>query len=94
MLTTLQAARDNAPAATSDLTPRQTDVLQLLAEGLTSKEIADRIGLSTRTVEMHVSRLLQRLHCRTRPEAIRTALERGWLQPSSRSAIGGQDSDA
>lgn len=80
MLAALQCdASVSSPAG--DLTPRQTEVLCFLAKGLTSKEIADRLGLSTRTVEMHVGRLLSRLNCRTRPEAVRAALERGWLRP-------------
>lgn len=64
----------------NDLTPRQTEVLGHLAAGLTSKEIGDHMGLSTRTVEMHVGRLLQRLNCRTRPEAVALAQSRGWLR--------------
>ena len=67
-------------ATTGDLTPRQCEVLRFLADGLTSKEIGDRLSLSTRTVEMHVSRLLQRLDCRTRPEAVHLAVSRGWLR--------------
>jgi DNA-binding NarL/FixJ family response regulator len=63
-----------------DLTPRQCEVLSFLAAGLTSKEIGDRMGLSTRTVEMHVARLLERLNCRTRPEAVGLAHSRGWLK--------------
>jgi len=70
----------DAKAGSVDLTPRQCEVLSLLAAGLTSKEIADRMGLSTRTVEMHVGRLLQRLNCRTRPEAVGLAQSRGWLK--------------
>jgi DNA-binding NarL/FixJ family response regulator len=64
----------------ADLTPRQCEVISFLAAGLTSKEIGDRMGLSTRTVEMHVGRLLQRLGCRTRPEAVAIAQARGWLK--------------
>ena len=60
-------------------TPRQREVLVHLAAGLTSKEIADRMRLSTRTVEMHVGRLLARFGCRTRPEAVAMAQSRGWL---------------
>jgi DNA-binding CsgD family transcriptional regulator/tetratricopeptide (TPR) repeat protein len=63
----------------SDLTIRQSDVLRGLAAGLTSKEIAGRLGLSVRTVEMHVARLMQRLDCRTRSEAVRVATRRGWV---------------
>jgi DNA-binding CsgD family transcriptional regulator len=66
-----------------DLTPRQREVLGCLAQGLTSKEIADRLSLSTRTVEMHVGRLLERMNCRTRSEAVRLASERGWLEEQS-----------
>jgi DNA-binding CsgD family transcriptional regulator/tetratricopeptide (TPR) repeat protein len=66
--------------STNDLTPRQSEVLGFLAAGLTSKEIGDRMGLSTRTVEMHVGRLLLRLNCRTRPEAVALAQSRGWLR--------------
>ena len=76
MLASLRATATQAP---SDLTKRQSDVLRGLAAGLTSKEIADRLGLSTRTVEMHVARLMQRLDCRTRSEAVRIASERGWV---------------
>ncbi|HSP41860.1 MAG TPA: helix-turn-helix transcriptional regulator, partial [Luteolibacter sp.] len=74
----LLALLDNG--STCDLTARQSEVLGFLAAGLTSKEIADRLGLSTRTVEMHVGRLLQRLNCRTRPEAVALAQSRGWLR--------------
>jgi DNA-binding CsgD family transcriptional regulator len=64
----------------NDLTPRQVEVLSLLAAGLTSKEIGNRMKLSTRTVEMHVGRLLERMNCRTRPEAVSLAQSRGWLK--------------
>lgn len=67
------------PPPRCDLTPRQHEVLVHLAAGLTSKEIADRLSLSPRTVEMHVARLLERMNCRTRPEAVRLAAERGWI---------------
>ena len=63
----------------SGLTPRQCEVLSFLAAGLTSKEIGDRMGLSTRTVEMHVGRIFERLKCRTRPEAVALAQARGWI---------------
>jgi DNA-binding CsgD family transcriptional regulator/tetratricopeptide (TPR) repeat protein len=86
MLQLLQSGSDTS-RLDCDLTRRQREVLRSLAAGLTSKEIADRLGLSTRTVEMHVGRLLQRLNCRTRPEAIRSAIERGWLQPDSAEPI-------
>lgn len=68
-----------ATAKTSSPTRRQREVLDLLAIGLTGKEIASRLNLSPRTVEMHVARLLESLNCRTRAEAVRKATERGWV---------------
>ncbi len=56
--------------ATSAPTPRQRDILALLAQGLTDKEMAARLQLSPRTIEMHVARLLKALDARTRSEAI------------------------
>lgn len=77
--TMLASLRTTAGAGASDLTNRQADVLRGLAAGLTSKEIASDLGLSVRTVEMHVARLLQRLNCRTRSEVVRVATRRGWV---------------
>ncbi len=65
--------------AASAPSPRQRDILALLAQGLTDKEMAARLQLSPRTIEMHVARLLKALDARTRSEAMRKAVERGWL---------------
>jgi DNA-binding CsgD family transcriptional regulator len=51
------------------LSPRQRDVARHLTTGKTNKEIAARLGVSVRTVDMHVAHVLQRLGCRTRSEA-------------------------
>ena len=53
------------------LTPREGEVLRLLAEGLTDHEIAQALTLSTRTVESHVSSILHKLGVRNRAEAAR-----------------------
>ncbi len=81
---TLEAVRSSddgsngrSEAVDSILSPRQLDVARLLMEGLTNKEIAARLYLSTRTVEMHVAHLFDRLNCRTRTEAVRQLSERG-----------------
>jgi DNA-binding CsgD family transcriptional regulator len=66
-------------SASGGLTARQCQVLRLMAEGLINKEIAQRLNLSPRTVEMHVARTLERLHCRTRAEATRRAAAIGIL---------------
>lgn len=57
------------------LTPRQLQILGQVAHGCTNKEIARNLGLSPRTVEMHVGRLMATLRCRTRAEAVARASE-------------------
>ncbi|MGH9252237.1 MAG: helix-turn-helix domain-containing protein, partial [Acidimicrobiales bacterium] len=64
-----------AVANPSKLTDRQLEVLVLLAEGLTNAEIADRLVVSTRTVDHHVSAILTRLGVATRREAVRMAAD-------------------
>jgi DNA-binding NarL/FixJ family response regulator len=56
------------------LTAREAEVLALLAEGCTNGEIAERLYLSGRTVEHHVSAILTKLDVKTRREAVRAAL--------------------
>ena len=52
------------------LSPREWEVLRLLARGLVSKEIADSLGVSMPTINTHVHRIYQKLHVRTRAEAV------------------------
>lgn len=59
------------------LTSREREVFQLLAEGLTAPEIADRLVLSPATVRTHVQNGIERLGAKTRIQAISIALERG-----------------
>jgi DNA-binding NarL/FixJ family response regulator len=59
------------------LTERETEVLRLVAKGLTSRQIADRLVLSPRTVETHVQNSLRKLQLRNRVELARYAIERG-----------------
>ncbi len=61
------------------LTRRQLDVVRQIALGKTNQEIADDLVLSSRTVEMHVGNILNKLDCRTRAEAVRKAGEMGVL---------------
>ena len=60
-------------------TPREREVLALLAEGLRNRDIAERLFISERTVKFHVSALLGKLGARTRTEAVARARERGLL---------------
>ncbi len=61
------------------LTARQAEVLQLLDVGLSNIEIADRLFVSPRTVEHHVSAVLSKLDSSTREEAVETASQQGLL---------------
>jgi len=66
-----------APESTPDydLTPRELDVLALLVEGLTNKEIAGRLSISRSTVKVHVSNILSKLNVSSRGEAINIAIQ-------------------
>lgn len=62
------------------LTPRETEVLQLLAQGKTNKEIASELVITERTVKFHVSSILRKFDRGNRTEAVRTALELGLIE--------------
>jgi DNA-binding NarL/FixJ family response regulator len=64
------------------LTRRELEVLRLVAEGHTDREIAQTLVLSPRTVEMHVANCLGKLSCRSRAEAVRRAAELQLLRPA------------
>jgi two-component system nitrate/nitrite response regulator NarL len=61
------------------LTPRESEVLQLLAAGLTNRRIADKLGISEHTVKFHVNAILGKLAAQTRGEAIAQAARLGLL---------------
>jgi len=56
------------------LTPRERDVMTLLTEGLSQREIAARLAISPRTVEVYKSRMMEKLQCRNLAEALRLAM--------------------
>jgi len=58
------------------LSPREEEILRLLADGMTDREIGEALTISTRTVETHVSNILRKLDSRNRAEAARRFLER------------------
>ncbi|MCS7350073.1 response regulator transcription factor [Thermoflexus sp.] len=62
-----------------ELTPREIEVLRLLADGLANKEIAARMGISEHTVKFHVSSIYRKLGAANRAEAVRLGLRRGWI---------------
>src|SRR5215469_16738984 len=73
-----RAARRASPAG---LTAREAEVLQLLTEGLSNAEVAERLFLSEKTVGHHVSAVLRKLGEPTRSRAVAKALRIGIIQP-------------
>lgn len=69
--------RETEAPGEPQLTPRETEVLRLVAKGLTARAIATRLTLSHRTVENHVQNALRKLQLTNRVELTRYAIERG-----------------
>ena len=63
-------ANPNPVPELANLTPREKEVLDLLAKGFLYKEIADQLGISFDTVHSHVRKIYEKLHVRSRTEAV------------------------
>lgn len=61
------------------LSERETDVLKLVAQGYVNKEIAQRLGIGTATVNTHIKNLYRKLSARTRVQAVKAAQQRGLI---------------
>jgi DNA-binding NarL/FixJ family response regulator len=61
------------------LTPRERDVLDMLARGLSNKQIAARLALAENTVKFHVASILGKLDATTRTQAVTIGVRRGWI---------------
>jgi DNA-binding NarL/FixJ family response regulator len=73
----LSAGQDGVFAQRQELTPRQREVLQLIAEGRTIKEIAALLNISPKTVEFHKAQIIFHLNLRTTAELTKYALTHG-----------------
>ncbi len=75
----LPLVRRDPPVEAELLTPREHEVLQLLAQGLANKEIAHRLGVSDHTAKFHVNEILARLGAQSRTEAVVRAVKLGLI---------------
>jgi NarL family two-component system response regulator LiaR len=71
--------RDQARAAELGLTPRELDILEAMAAGLSNKEIAERLFVSENTVKTHAARVFSKLSARRRTQAVQLAKEAGLI---------------
>jgi len=76
----LKAGRDES-SAIEPLTPREREIVQLLAEGKSNKEVADALGISTKTIETHRATVMRKLELKSFAEMVRYAIRNNIIQP-------------
>ena len=75
------ARPSSRPGPLSSLSERETEVVRLLAQGMTMKEVAHQLTLSPRTLETYRARAMEKLDLKTRADLVRYAFRSGWLGP-------------
>jgi two-component system response regulator NreC len=78
-----QSKRPDQRTGADSLTPREREVLQLIAEGHTNQGIANELYISVKTVEAHKSHIMSKLHARNRTDLIRYAIRKGIVRMES-----------
>src|SRR5690348_122775 len=74
-----RSPRETLPRLVEALTPREIEVLRLMADGLVNKEIADRLGISEHTAKFHVASILGKLQASSRTDAVARGMRRGLI---------------
>jgi len=77
-----QVAAGVKDESSQDLTARELEVLELVSDRLSNKEIAARLVISEHTVKNHLKNILSKLHLRSRRQAADYGLARGWVRPT------------
>jgi len=77
----LERAREGEDVREDPLTPRESEILKLIAEGYTGKQIAEELVISQKTVDRHRSNILEKLGMRDRVDLTRYAIRRGLIEP-------------
>jgi DNA-binding NarL/FixJ family response regulator len=76
----LSAPEPSSPKRSDDLSNRESEVMRLVADGLTDAEIAVQLGIRPRTVSTHLTNVYNKLGVRSRTQAVREAQKRGLLE--------------
>ena len=79
--TVVQAYLTKSDVPPDPLTPREREVLQLVAEGKTTKEVAKLLGISVKTAESHRTRIMEKLEIHETASLVRYAVRRGLIEP-------------
>lgn len=81
LMSKVRQSAKQAPPLGESLTPREIDVLKCLAQGLSNRDIASKLSISTRTVTTHVRNILDKLGFSNRTQAALYAVEKGYIEP-------------